>query len=407
MTTNDAQMDVLLRRHARKAGAANIGQPAAGATNHPDPDELSAFAEGAVPGAARAQYISHLADCDQCRALVSQLTMAAGVTIAPEAGGVAARGSFWERLSGLFAINRLGYAAAALVLVVAAGITFVVLNRGTRDTNLAQGSQTRSEDASAAKTPESNNSPNEVVTNPPPKPAPTVEGKLEVRKEEPATVAKKDVLDGLDADKSAPGPPASKAASGVSESAPVFAPPPPGERREAEREDREARSLSTLAPAPKKAGNANDDLKATEQPDRGRNMNDTNNVQQEQVLNQNDKPKGPNRSRSQQEPLFGALRDNRAQSRSNERAPETQKQNEAGASAGDEERRSERSAGGHRFHREGNAWVDSLYKSSMSRKSVKRNSDDFQKLDAGLQSIANQLGGEVVVVWKGKAYRIH
>ncbi|MDX6557731.1 MAG: hypothetical protein QOF72_780, partial [Blastocatellia bacterium] len=62
--------------------------------------------------------------------------------------------------------------------------------------------------------------------------------------------------------------------------------------------------------------------------------------------------------------------------------------------------------GGRKFRRQGNAWVDAKFKSSMSMKSVSRGSSDFGALDSGLRSIAQQLGGEVIVVWKGKAYLI-
>jgi hypothetical protein len=65
-----------------------------------------------------------------------------------------------------------------------------------------------------------------------------------------------------------------------------------------------------------------------------------------------------------------------------------------------------RSAGGRKFKRQGNAWVDSKLKSSMPVRNVARGSEEFDKLDSGLRSIAQQLGGEIVVVWKGKAYRI-
>jgi len=65
-----------------------------------------------------------------------------------------------------------------------------------------------------------------------------------------------------------------------------------------------------------------------------------------------------------------------------------------------------RSVGGRKFKRQGNAWVDSKLKSSMSVRTVGRGSEEFDKLDSGLRSIAKQLSGEIVVVWKGKAYRI-
>jgi len=42
----------------------------------------------------------------------------------------------------------------------------------------------------------------------------------------------------------------------------------------------------------------------------------------------------------------------------------------------------------------------------MSLKNVSRGSEEFTALDSGLRSIAQQLGGEAIIVWKGKAYLI-
>jgi hypothetical protein len=68
-----------------------------------------------------------------------------------------------------------------------------------------------------------------------------------------------------------------------------------------------------------------------------------------------------------------------------------------------------RKVSGRLFHREGNAWVDSDYASGRATVNVKRGSEQFRALIAdepALRSIAEQLGGEVIVVWKGTAYRI-
>jgi hypothetical protein len=65
-----------------------------------------------------------------------------------------------------------------------------------------------------------------------------------------------------------------------------------------------------------------------------------------------------------------------------------------------------RSAGGRKFKRQGSAWVDAKFKSSMTLKSISRGSSEFDALDSGLRSIVQQLGGEVIVVWKKKAYLI-
>jgi hypothetical protein len=64
-----------------------------------------------------------------------------------------------------------------------------------------------------------------------------------------------------------------------------------------------------------------------------------------------------------------------------------------------------RKVGGKTFRNSGGAWYDSAYH-GQSTTNVHRNTDDYKKLDSGLRSIANELGGVVVVVWKDKAYRI-
>jgi hypothetical protein len=68
-----------------------------------------------------------------------------------------------------------------------------------------------------------------------------------------------------------------------------------------------------------------------------------------------------------------------------------------------------RKISGRLFRREGNAWIDSDYASGRATINVKRGSEQFRALIAdepGLRSIAEQLGGEVIVVWKGTAYRL-
>jgi hypothetical protein len=53
--------------------------------------------------------------------------------------------------------------------------------------------------------------------------------------------------------------------------------------------------------------------------------------------------------------------------------------------------------------------VDTAYNSSLSVINVARGSEQYRALIAdepGLRRIAEQLSGEVVVVWKGRAYRI-
>ncbi|MDQ3907646.1 MAG: hypothetical protein M3268_04800, partial [Acidobacteriota bacterium] len=67
-----------------------------------------------------------------------------------------------------------------------------------------------------------------------------------------------------------------------------------------------------------------------------------------------------------------------------------------------------RSVAGRRFRREGDAWIDTAYHGEATTV-VRRGSEQYRALVADEPQIAritNALGGEVVVVWKGRAYRI-
>jgi hypothetical protein len=88
-----------------------------------------------------------------------------------------------------------------------------------------------------------------------------------------------------------------------------------------------------------------------------------------------------------------------------------------GESAEDEKRQDDevvrvgetRSAAGHRFRREGSVWVDVNYRPSMSSTGVRRGTEAFRALVADVPEVgrvAEQFGGEVVVVVRGRAYRI-
>ena len=68
-----------------------------------------------------------------------------------------------------------------------------------------------------------------------------------------------------------------------------------------------------------------------------------------------------------------------------------------------------RTVGGRNFQRIDDAWVDTAYTSSTPTINVKRGSDQYRALigdEPELRTIAEQLSGEVIVIWKGKAYRI-
>jgi hypothetical protein len=404
MTPNDTQMDVLMRRYAKRATERSLE------TEHLDPDELNAFAQTTLPPAARSRYVSHLADCDDCRRLASQLTTAAGakselVTAPSDPIGEV---SWWERLKVVLAPASLRYAAFAIVLVAVAGITFVVwrqprqensqmVARNAPATAPAEGLRERAaiESENKQSTQTSGSEPR-AVARPTAELALNKKEDLAVSPPAPAKAASEtapaETKSGL-ADNRATEP-ARTAAT------PSYAPPPAAENERSQARGREQQGLDALTPSGPRKNESYDKYKV----DRAR---------------AGEAPKDEDRGRvASNQPLFGntgneeaAARDRRDSRTSSvqrgtisEMRVETQK---AATSVRDEanEAPQTRAAGGRKFQRRGNAWVDVKFKSSMSVKNISRGSDDYDELDSGLRSIAQQIGGEVVVVWKGKAYR--
>src|SRR6185369_611570 len=64
---------------------------------------------------------------------------------------------------------------------------------------------------------------------------------------------------------------------------------------------------------------------------------------------------------------------------------------------------------GRRFQKRGTTWMDTGYNSSMPTLTLSRGSESYRALVAdepAIRTIADQLDGTVVIVWKGKAYLI-
>jgi hypothetical protein len=408
MTPNDAQIDVLMRRYAGQ----NRGDAAA---DHLDADELNAFAEGSVPPATRARYVSHLADCDNCRQLVSQLAMNAGAVAKLEpAGATATRASWWQSL---FAPARLKYAAFALVLIAAAGALFLLMqrprlsnltassepttaqapgsalksdNQAVPQATVAQGAATNSNETATTRQseksqPEQERDESRVAKDAPPPPKPS------------DTYA---ISPPLADKKAAEQPLASKSGE------PSYAPPPPREGQRAETTSREQQNIAGIVSGPRKSESSVDKLKTADLAkerevarDR-RGDDDTARARTNSPVAANrragEKPGGPQRNADN---IASAGRN------ANERQVEEQKQSPASPKS--EDAPETRSVGGRKFRRQGGSWIDTKFKSSMSLKTVSRVSEEFSSLDSGLRSIASQFSGEIIVVWKNKAYRIH
>jgi hypothetical protein len=405
-------MDVLLRRYAGKS-------PGSSATEHLDADELAAFAEGAIPDAARTRYVSHLVDCDNCRQIVSQLAISSGAVLTPEAAAVEGSGySWWKSLAGFLSPMTLRYAAFAMVLITVAGVVFLVTRRPRQSDLVVQNEQRESAQQTAVKPSGDGTLPGGVNNNkaletrqtPLSSVSPTADqtAKLDQLRTEDSAASPPKPAKETDST-SSPGLVASKKAEpAVTDPAPSYAPPPPvaGERSQIQ-PSQQQQTQGGYASGPRKSGPA-DQFKTVDKAAPVREAaKDNISAEDNSRLAAN---RAPASKRGSDEKVKGPRRDLENNSSMSRNADDGRARNAQGIvsqTAPTEEKKSEtRSLSGRKFRREGNAWVDVKFKSSMPVKSISRGSSEFDELDSDLRSIAKQLGGQILVVRKNKAYLI-
>lgn len=388
--TENNEIDLMLRGEARREGRS--GAPEDRSAMHLDADELNSYAEQALPAAARARYTSHLAECASCRKIVLELTTASGANVSEHSVPQKTSAGLWQKLGALFSPAFLRYAAPALALVAFIAVALVALRQQQQPDFVAQNQPTvASRDAGLEA--KKSDSPAEPRTS-----AAAIE---ELRSAEPPTSA----VQGRDNQAKAgeknetsniatatdsvtvtserdatPG----KAAGAVAQ--PSYAPDPatpPAPKPQTTHTE----SRTEVAARQKEEADKKKDEPAREQ-EGARARTDDN---QKQVA----RPQSGT----------GSLA---SQSQEKMRTADAKRSSGAGAKTNDDEVDT-RTVSGRRFRRQGGTWIDTGYQSSMATTTVARGSEQFRALvadEAGIRAIASQLPGEVVVVWKGRAYRI-
>lgn len=359
---------------------------------HLDADELNSYAEGLLPAPARARYTDHLADCESCRRIVVGLTQTAGATRHREVVDESRGSAFWRRFIAFFSPPVLRYAVPALALTTVIAISMIAFRQQRRSEFVAQNQPTNSPATSS----EPRQTELRSTTEPPAIEQRRIESKTNAdsTNQKKELQAEKSALDRApststsgDVTKESPakGSATSGQTGGVVALKPGFAPepPPPPASRPAVRETNEITRVPKEQPA--------------EREDQAR--------QREQDKNQ---PRDA--SASQRLSKTGATTLNAK--RNAEFGVESTTESRSGGKDKKESRDEveSRTISGRRFRHQGNAWIDTAYDSSRATINVARGSEQFRSLVAdepGIRAIAEQLGGEVIVVWKGKAYRIH
>lgn len=454
----DKEIDSLLRRGARLAAAGPRRAASAGApfaSSHLDADELSAFAENALPAAARLAAASHLADCDECRGTVVRLSSAADA-----AGEIEKREAattplvpvevpWWKTLLGVaFAPHVLRYAAPVLVLGLVGVVSFIALRtrqgsvpatvyqtEEARDAGAAPGGGVGTGTAGTTATTDAGaNANTATASDAPPSGVPGgVLGPVSPAKPEEQSPVNQPVTTSA-ADRDATLADAAAAGTAAKKAGPVAA----GEATRASAAELSANTVAAPAPAPP-ALKSTAGTEVVEQPKGARgaeaarreteeNYDYAARAQQEQSR----AAQSRNRQGEVQTPDGGSPRNesramnNRGGNLGGASLPSASRaerpaasrrgraeENKARDSAAEDDETvrvdATRGVGGRRFRREGGAWVDVNYRPSMSMTAVRRGTEGYRALVADipeLGKIAEQLGGEVIAVVKGRAYRI-
>lgn len=441
------EIDRLLRRHARQGSP--LAPMAFAARNdsgrdgealhepegftHLDADEMSAYAENALPLAARARYTEHLADCDSCRKLVTELVLSSGVatqleqqsaTQAAAAATSSASAHSWrDWLRAMFAPTKLRYAASILLVLGIAAIA-VMIFRGRR-MGFEPTNSRETQEAQPQVAQNNSNAAAPVATDDQPQydggAAPASASPLPGMLSKEATPTSPPQGTGTESSALRDEPQKSGNVQGPAGESP--APPPVTSnnnfglpKNSSSDEDNEI--AKTAQPA-LSVPSAADQRKAKKEIDGA----DSTEEQARAQLNRERTSSAKSATPSENKPQDGKTEESagrRARGNASSSPPKDAPAALTGAASGaamddradkaDRPAKSaeKRSVGGKQFVRRGGAWVDTAY-SSQATTNVRRGSEQYRALSAdepGLRDIANQLGGEVIIVWKGRAYRI-
>lgn len=368
----DKEIDAILR----KGRSGQVAAVKAATASHLDADSISAFAENALPPRAKLLYMEHFADCDRCRKDLSQVVRMNSAAVAAEGTAVASVATAAEPaaswLSKLFRTPNLAMAMGALILTFGGVLGYLVIQNRTNTANSTITQVTEQEqnkggpfvngDASAV-----SNSANTVAANATPPAAPSMPTAL-------ANTAANSSVSGTGStaveDQPKSGYSADGTTSDLSKSGEVAPAAPVTENKPAAVEERKD----------------SDDKPKERSVDEKRAKSEYDNN-----MSRDASPGAPRKTDT------GATRSGPRQD--NTLQNQTQNQVVGGAIS------ATRSAGGKNFESRNGVWYDSAYK-GQSTTSVKRGTEKYIRLDSGLRSIADSLGGTVVIVWKDKAYRI-
>jgi len=391
------EIDILLRKLSGKQNgdaAAAEGNSSANASEHLDADELSAYAENALPASLRSHYTEHVADCNSCRKLVAQLSLSSTAAIVRAPVEESAPSRLKALLAGLFSPLLIRYAIPAMAVILVVAIAWIVVRREPVHEQVAQNIETRTQPA----LPNQSGSPavDDQISNESSAPK---KGLVEHNQPQPQGTPSEDRAAVTSAGNKAPEESKEGEVAAKRDQAPPAAPvsvvaPSAGTGTGAVAQPKAASEVERNEPEPRKKAEA----------DVAKAQNQIQNQQERRIYEQN--RSGPSEPKAVQRGV------NTQNSNESQRELARQRASEREAQAKDKASDDEaevRTVGGHKFTKRGRVWVDALYDSDSATTNVSRGSDQYRSLmgdEPGLRAIVEQLSGEVLVVWKSRSYRI-
>ncbi|PYS98536.1 MAG: hypothetical protein DMF63_15535 [Acidobacteria bacterium] len=384
----DKEMDAMLRKAQRDAPVL-VGDFAS--SRHLDADEISAFAENAVPEKSRALQMAHLADCDRCRKVLSNVLVmnaeTAPVQTSPSVITIAERAPWYKRL---FLFPNLAYVMGSLVLIFSAFLGYTIIKKSS------DGTATISQATAPAETkggPSFQNEPafpsDQTASNSAANIAPNApsanmnasafgrtgneRGPAEDTKAAENNFSMDGAASGGQLAAAAPPPPP------VAANQPALAEPKDQRQRDDDRVAKEKTESKVLVDT--MSENAKNDSSL----DKQKQYPGAGSVAQS----------GPMRANENQYNRQLEKMDARRSAAAKKATPRAEEESSSG----------KRSVSGKTFERKQGVWYDVSFHGQPTI-NIRRGSAEFSKLDAGLKSIANSLSGTAVIVWGAKAYRI-
>lgn len=352
----DKEIDAILRK-------ARGNEVVTSFDSHLDADEISAFAENALPETARQRGMTHLADCTRCRKILSNviaLNSEAETETASSAvpiGIVEAKTPWYRKL---FVFPQIAYTMGALVLLFSGFFGFLILKNLT--SGKSEVSYSTDKPAQMQKSAPQNSS--ATATNAPAANVAAATNSVPIYQANTSTANSA----------------VSERKSTVPESTPtttdqpIIAPNVKSQNNADVEDDRDLAKTETQEQVNKP--NASGAAVREENKPRDKNEKETSSKDEKKLADELPEPKLKS---TRSAPIFPQKQDS-----------------QAGAT---------RQLGGKTFNNVGGIWFDSAY-TKQKQKIVRRGTSEYQKLDSELRSIADQFSGTVVVLWKSKAYRI-